>query len=127
MLGAVARLGQRKALVQHRGRALVGADCGKHGLLHRQRFEDARDLEGAADAVTHDLRRRAAGEIDAVEQHLAGIRPQGAGDQVEERALACAVRSDHRRERTVGEVQRDVVGRLHAAEGFCEVADLEHR
>ena len=49
--------------------ALVGADRGEHGLLDRERGKDAGDLEGAADAVTHDLaaasgrrdRRRRAG------------------------------------------------------------------
>ena len=42
--------------------ALIGADGGQHGLLHRQRRKDARDLERPADAVAHDLGRRAAGD-----------------------------------------------------------------
>ena len=126
VLGAVAGLGQRKAPMQHAGAALIGADRGQHGLVHRQRRKNARDLKRAADAVAHDLGRRAPGHIDAVEQDLTGIRLQRAGDQVEERALAGAVRADHGGERTVGKIERDVVGRLDAAERFGEPADLQH-
>ena len=61
VLGAVAGLGQREAPVQHAGAALVGADGGQHGLLHRERGKDARDLKRPADAVAHDLGRRTSG------------------------------------------------------------------
>src|SRR5262249_20145759 len=117
---------KRETPVQCRRRSLVGTDGSEHGLLHRERGEDARDLEGASDAVAYDLRRREPGKLDAVEPDLARVRPQGAGDQVEERALARAVRADHGGERAVREIERDVVGRLHAAKGLCEVADLQH-
>ena len=64
--------------------------------------------------------------IDAIEQDLAGIRSQCAGDQVEERALAGAIGTDHGGERTVGEIERDIVGRLDAAERFGKRAYLQH-
>src|SRR6185369_4260154 len=65
-------------------------------------------------------------KFNAIEQNGAGIRLQRAGDQVEERALAGAVRADHGRERAVGEFERDVVRRLDAAERFGKPADLQH-
>ena len=126
VLGAIAGFGQRKPSMHHAGAALIGADGGQHRLLHRERRENAGDLEGAADAVAHDLGRRAPGQIDAIEQDLAGIRLQRAGDQIEERALARAIGADDGGQRTVGEIERDVVGRLDAAEGFRERANLQH-
>ena len=59
-------------------------------------------------------------DVDAVEQDRPESGPQRAGDQIEERALAGAVGADHGGERTVGKVERDIVGRLDAAEGFRE-------
>jgi hypothetical protein len=66
--------------------------------------------------MTYNIWRRPPGQVEAVEQDLAGVRPQRAGDQVEERALAGAVGADHGGERTIGEVERDIVRRLDAAE-----------
>jgi hypothetical protein len=76
--------------------------------------------------VAHDLGRRPPGHVDAVEQDLAGVRLQRAGDQVEERALAGAVGADHRGERAVSEVERDIVRRLDAAECFGKGTYLQH-
>src|SRR5437588_307293 len=64
--------------------------------------------------------------VAAVEQDLAGVRPQRAGDQVEERALAGAVGTDHGGERAISKVERDVVRRLDAAERFGKGAYLQH-
>jgi hypothetical protein len=116
VLGAFARLGQRETPVEHAGAALVGADRRQHRLMHCERGKNTRDLKRPADAVTHDLRRRTPGHVDAIEQDLAGVGPQRAGYQVEECALAGAIGTDHGRQRTVGEIKRNIVGRLDAAE-----------
>ena len=94
--------------------------------MHRERGKDTRDLKGAADAMTRDVGRRPSGHIDAVEQDAAGVGLQRARDQIEKRALAGPVGADHRGQRTIGKIQRDVVGRLDAAERFAEVLDFEH-
>jgi len=126
VLGTTAGFGQRKAPVQYAGAALVGANRRKHRLFDCQRREDTGHLEGAADAVTHDFGRRSPSHIDAVEQYLTGVRLQRTGDQVEERALAGAVGADNGGQRTVGKIERNVVGRLDAAKGFGKPADLQH-
>ena len=60
--------------------------------------------------------RRGAEEAFAVEGDLAGIRPVEPRDQVEERRLAGAVRSDQAGDLTVLDAERDVVHGDDAAE-----------
>ena len=62
----------------------------------------------------------------AIEGDGAGVRLQTAADQIEERALAGAVRADDRGERAGREGDRDVGDGRDAAEGFMQTLDLEH-
>jgi hypothetical protein len=75
--GVTARLGGDAHVFQYRG---IGQDIG--------------DLVGAGDAPLRDRIRGQAGNILAVEDDAAGGRPQHAGQAIEKRALAGAVRSD---------------------------------
>src|SRR5436190_4905004 len=69
-------------------------------VRHEQVLEDAhvaeqaRDLEGAHEPAQRDLVRREAEEALALERDLAGARALDPGDEVDERRLAGAVRSD---------------------------------
>ena len=87
-----------------------------------------RHLEGAHQPAPDALHRAHAGHVLAGERDLAGIRPQMAGDEIDEGGLAGAVRAD----------QRDAVARRHAparrrlrdrkaAEGLHQPLDLEDR
>ena len=85
-------------------------------------------LERAGDAeFCHFLRWRV---VDAPAEHgdLAAGLGEHAGDQVEGRALAGAVRADQRDDLAGLDVERDVVDGDHAAELFSRVIDLQqHR
>ena len=61
----------------------------------------------------------------AVEDDPAGRRPVEAGEAVEERRLARAVRADERDDRLLGHAERDVVDRDEAAEDLRDVRGLE--
>src|SRR5207244_657882 len=65
-----------------------------HVLARRERPEEVRLLERAAHAALDELPRRPAGDVLAVEHDLAGVHLVEAGDEVEERRLAGAVRPD---------------------------------
>ena len=82
--------------------------------------------EGAHDAAPHNLGGREAADVLAGELHAAAVRAHRAGDQIEECGLAGAVRPDDRRQRARREVERDILHRGDAAEGFREVFDLQH-
>ena len=127
VLGAVAGLGKRKAPVQHAGAALVGAHRGQHRFLHRQRGKDARNLKRAADAVTHDIGRRPSGHVDAVEQD---IWPESGFSAPVIRLKNVLLPAPLGPMTAVSEpsakLERDIVGRLDAAKGFRECADLQH-
>ena len=64
------------------------------GLQRRQVVEQLIDLEGAHDPQPHPLVRRAVADVLAVEQNAAGGRPLHAGEQIDQRGLAGAVRPD---------------------------------
>src|SRR3954452_13837016 len=113
--------------MQHAGATLIGTDCGQHGFMHRKRGKNARYLKGAADAAPNDLGRRQPRQLETIEPDPAVVRLQRTGDQIEERALSCAIGADHGGQRSVGKTQIDIVGRLDAAERFGEPMHLEHR
>src|SRR6516164_1260487 len=64
-------------------------------LEHGQLFERLRYLVRAGDARPAARLRRSAGEVAAIKADRASVRRKAAGDQVEQRGFACAVRSDH--------------------------------
>src|SRR3990172_11198021 len=67
--------------------------------------------------------------VDALtaQPHLAGVRAQGARDDVEQGRLAGAVRSDQRQHFAGAHVERDVVERPQSAEAHGYAADFEQR
>src|SRR5690606_3425476 len=62
-----------------------------------------------------------------VEAHLAGGRPVDAGDRVEHRGLARAVRADQREDLPLPDGEVDPAERLHAAEAHRDGAEFEQR
>ena len=83
-----------------------------HVLEHREQAERLGQLEGAHLAHAGDLERRDAGERRAVEGPRAGVGLVEAGEQVEQRGLAGAVRADERRDGAARDLEvLDVDGR----------------
>ena len=80
------------------------------------RAEEPDVLERAADAERRDLVLREPGDVAPVEDDLARRRRVGAGEHVEERRLAGAVRADQARDRAAREPEVDVGDGDEAAE-----------
>jgi hypothetical protein len=75
--------------------------------------------------VLRKLHRGRAGEVDATDLDAARIRPVLAGDEVEQRGLAGAVRADHADEFAVLDRQVDRIDGGQPAESAREAADLK--
>src|SRR5690606_34962626 len=91
-----------------------------------QAMENIGDLERAREAEPVDLVRRKAGNPRSPQSDLARSRREHAGDDVEQRRLAGAVRADEgvplaRRDRQV-----DVIHYPQFAEGLADTYELEH-
>ena len=80
--------------IEHVG-AQMGVPAGQDVLDHGAVLEQREVLEGAPDADCREPPRRDGRKIDAVEHDAPAARPQHAGDHVEQRGLAGAVRADH--------------------------------
>ena len=87
-------------------------------LEHGELLERLRDLMGAADAGAAASLRRRAGEVTAVEANGAAARRKAAGDQVEQRGLARAVRPDDAERLARRDRQIEIVGDDDRAEAF---------
>ena len=89
---------QRRAAVRHAAQQTAPAfdelRCQPQVLAHRQFEEQVGDLERARQAGGQHAVGACAGQVGAVEAHAAGAGPDGAADQVEQAALARAVRPD---------------------------------
>ena len=92
----------------------------------RQPAERPRDLEGAADAAIDDAVRRAARDLVALEADRARGRRQRAGEHVEDRALARAVRADQAEDLALLDLERHVVDGGEAAEALDQPLDRQH-
>src|SRR5690242_19186482 len=78
-----------------RNRAARAIKCReRHVLDHRELAEGTRDLESAGEPQAADVMRGLAGDLRVGEADRAMGRLQGTGDQIEDRALARAVRPD---------------------------------
>ena len=89
--------------------------------------KDVGSLKRASDAHAADAVRRRAGDVAAVEQHLAAIGAQMAGDQVEKGRLAGAVRPDHCGDLAGRDGEADPADGGEAGERLAQVAHLKHR
>jgi hypothetical protein len=97
----------------------------EHVLVHGHGREELDVLERARDSPPDDTVRRRAQQALAVEGDLSGVRPVEPRDQVEERRLAGAVRSDQPGDLAGVDRERDVVDRHHPAETAADVFDRE--
>src|SRR5258706_951559 len=96
-LGELLRLSAEHAIGDSErsdGVAAVGEHRVLEVLPHSQLREDGRDLERAANSGPRDQMRRLAGDVAAVEDDLPRGWLQLAGQKVEQRRLARAVRTD---------------------------------
>ena len=84
-------------------------------------------LEGAADADLRGLARGRVAAQRAAKQQVAVIARQQAGQKVESRALACAIRADEREDLAGLDLEADVVDRDQAAEAPCHAAGFDQR
>ena len=96
-----------------------------HVLLHGHVQEQPQRLERARDAALRDHVRRQSEQRGPVEEDLAAVGAVDAGDQVEERRLAGAVRADHADDLALVDVQVEPVDHLQAAEGLRDPLQLE--
>src|SRR6266550_4110883 len=97
-------------------------------VLHQRHVgEKAQVLEGTRNTLLDNPVRLQSGNVLACEQHLAAIRLDEAGDKIEERRLARAVRPDDGDDRSRHDVEIDAVHGLNAAERLRQVLDLKQR
>ena len=101
-------------------------DRDAHVLQHGELGEDARDLKRPRDPAAAARGRGERGDVGALEDHAPRRRREQAGDQVEERGLARAVRPDERAELAGVHDQADVAHRPQRAEGAAEPVRLQH-
>ncbi len=64
---------------------------------------------------------RPSGDIRSREEYASFIWPDCAGDNIEERCLPGAVRSDQTDDAALFEIERDILQRLKSGEGFADV------
>ena len=104
-----------------------GLDGEPQVLLDREPLEQIGDLERAGDAAGAKAIRREAVDPLAAQQDLAGIRRIQAGDDIEQRGLAGAVRADQRLEPRRHHGQRHVGDRPQPPEALVDGAAFEQR
>src|SRR5439155_3054889 len=90
---------------------------------HGHPSERPRNLERASDATPGDRVRRESVEPIGAETDLAAVGGCEAGDHVEERRLARAVRPDEPGDRTLADGERAAGERFDAAEAFGDAGD----
>src|SRR6185312_9193994 len=87
--------------------------------------EQGDDLISAREAAMRAAAARQAGDVFAEEPDAAAIRPELAGDEVEQRRLARAVGADDQAALARRDIEVHIGGDTQAAEGFDQVAQLE--
>jgi hypothetical protein len=97
----------------------------QHVLEHGHLLEQPQVLERARDAAQRGAARIDAGERLAAQLDRAGVGREVAGDQVEQRGLAGAVRTDQRGDDAGRQVEVDVVRRDHAAEALVDAREAK--
>jgi hypothetical protein len=106
-----------------RARVAVGR---RHDVLADGHVEEqAQRLEGARDSLACDQVRLEAGDALAREDDVALRRLVDAGDEVEERRLAGAVRADHGDDLALVDVEVEPGDDLQAAEGHRHLPELQ--
>ena len=114
-----------RAFACRRNRPIVQHGAQRHVLHHRQVTIGLGNLKSARDAGTRGLVRLPAGDRPILEHDLARGRCDRAGDQVVERALAGAVRSDQADKLPLPDREADPRDRGEGAERTGQLSDLE--
>src|SRR5690606_12898774 len=112
--------------IEHVG-AQVAVPAELDVVEHRHAAEQCDVLEAARETERRALRRRHAGDVAALEADRSRGRAIEAGGGVEQRGLAGAGGSDHRRDRAGRDVEADAAQRPDAAEGERDRVDLQQR
>src|SRR5439155_11756708 len=89
--------------------------------------EDAHLLERAPDPQARHAMWRGVGQVAAAEQHATAVGRKVAGDAVEERGLARAVRADEAHQLARLDDEIDLIDGRDAEEALDEAADLQQR
>jgi len=82
-------------------------------------------LEGTGDAVIDPTARRHVGDVLAVDMDRSAIDRIDAGNEIEHRSLAGAVRSDQGRARAAADFESEIVDHGKAAELLGDVSELQ--
>ena len=96
-------------------------------LPDRQLPEQTNVLERSRDPQRHPRMRRPIGDVGAVEDDAAGGRRKQAADEIDDRALARAVRADEAENFAARDRQIDAIDRADAAEMLGEPREIKHR
>src|SRR5262249_17655882 len=94
---------------------------------HAHGLKAFHDLEGTADAAVAAFRRRQSRDVLAVEEDRAFGRPVDAGNQVEQRRLAGAVRTDQAHDLAACNRDGDVAVGDEPREALCHAPGFEQR
>ena len=117
----------RTAVLNSAGRRLRFSRRWRPTMTFSQRrhaLEDLQVLEGARQAARRELVGRQAGHVLAVEVDRAAARRVDAGDDVEQRGLAGAVRADDREDLAGVDGEAHAIDGFHAAKGDADVRCL---
>ena len=136
VVGELQGLEQMHRLVDHVPAPAGGPEHGRRGadalghrdvdvLQHREPAEQPVDLERARDAELDACGLGDARDVAALEQHLARRGRDHAGQEIDERGLAGAVRADQRVARAGLQAKVDVARGGERAEVATEAAGLE--
>ena len=109
---------RRQEPPHHEFRRPQALDRQQHVVEHGQAREQAGDLERARHAERGAAVALPAGDVLAEQQHLPGARRKNAGDQVEQRGLAGAVRPDDRLAVAGHDLERDAAHGMKAAKAL---------
>src|ERR671911_253391 len=99
----------------------------QHVVQHREPGEDAADLEGPAEPGVCDPVRGPGRDLASVDEHVAGVRADHPGDEIEERRLSRAVRADQAVDQGVLELDGDTVDGDDSAERLGEIVGMHDR
>ncbi len=100
--------------------------CDSHIVEHGKMREYGRNLEGPHEAHPRHLVRRGLRDVCTEQGYRTFRRLEELGEQVEDRCLACAVRSDQGMDARVMNIEIDVLHRSESAEMLGEAAGGKH-
>ena len=114
---------------RHAGSDRIAAEHpSKHDVLARRHAgEDADELKRACDAGAADLERARADDLLALEVDRSGVGRQLAGDQVEHRRLAGAVRADQAGDAAGRDIEGKIAHGDRPPNAFLKTMDAQHR